>query len=109
MTAEETLSIADLQTLRQSYMPALERGGIFVPTRERYALGQALSVLLTLPGEREPVRVSGQVAWVSPEGAGERRPPGVGLHFGDADQAVRVRIEVLLAGRLDEDAPTYTL
>jgi len=49
------------------------------------------------------------VVWVSPEGVAGRRVPGIGIHFGTEDQAVRSRIESLLAGQLDKDASTYTL
>lgn len=111
MAAQKALSltIQDVPTLLSAYMPLLERGGIFVPTRERYALGQEVFLLLTLPGDAERVPVTGQVVWVSPEGVAGRRVPGIGIHFGAEDQAVRDRIETLLAGQLDKDAPTYTL
>ncbi|MDN3522236.1 PilZ domain-containing protein [Halomonas ramblicola] len=111
MAAQKALSlnIQDVQTLLSAYMPSLERGGIFVPTRERYELGQEIYLLLTLPGESDRVPVTGQVVWVSPEGVTGRRMPGVGIHFSVGDQAVRDRIENLLAGHLDKGTPTYTL
>lgn len=111
MVAQKALSlnIQDTQTLLSAYMPVLERGGIFVPTREHYALGQQIYLLLTLPGETERVPVTGQVVWITPEGASGRRMPGVGIHFSTADQAVRGRIESLLSGLLDKGASTYTL
>ncbi|MFC2990648.1 MULTISPECIES: PilZ domain-containing protein [Halomonas] len=111
MAAQKALSlnIQDVQTLLSAYMPMLERGGIFVPTRERYELGQEIYLLLTLPGESDRAPVTGQVVWVSPEGVSGRRMPGVGIHFSAGDQAVRDRIENLLAGHLDKGAPTYTL
>jgi type IV pilus assembly protein PilZ len=111
MAAQKALSltIQDVPTLLSAYMPSLERGGIFVPARERYELGQEVFLLLMLPGETERVPVSGQVVWVSPEGVAGRRVPGIGIHFGAEDQAVRGRIENLLAGQLDKGAPTYTL
>ncbi len=62
-----------------------------------------------LPGDEERVPVTGQVVWVSPEGVAGRRVPGIGIHFSPDDQAVRDRIETLLAGQLDKGAPTYTL
>ncbi|MFG6137504.1 MULTISPECIES: PilZ domain-containing protein [Halomonas] len=111
MSAQKALSltIRDIPTLLSAYMPSLERGGIFVPTRERYELGQEVFVLLTLPEESERLPVTGRVVWVSPEGVSGRRVPGIGVHFGVEDQGVRDHIETLLAGQLDKDAPTYTL
>ncbi|MGC3873058.1 PilZ domain-containing protein [Halomonas sp. GXIMD04776] len=104
-----SLTIKDTQTLLSAYMPMLERGGLFVPTKERYTLGQEIFLLLTLPGESERLPVTGHVVWMSPPGVGGRRIPGVGIHFGNDDQAVRDRIESLLAGKLNSDSPTYTL
>ncbi|MFG6178208.1 PilZ domain-containing protein [Halomonas sp. THAF12] len=111
MTAQKALSltIRDIPTLLSAYMPVLERGGIFVPTQERYELGQEVFVLLTLPDESERLPVTGQVVWISPEGVSGRRVPGIGVHFGVGDHAVRDKIENLLAGQLDKGAPTYTL
>lgn len=111
MAAQKALSltIQDVPTLLSAYMPVLERGGIFVPTRERYELGQEVFLLLMLPGDAERVPVTGQVVWVSPEGVAGRRVPGIGIHFSAQDQAVRDRIETLLAGHLDKGVPTYTL
>ena len=104
-----SLTIQDLPTLLSAYMPSLELGGIFVPTRERYTLDQEVLLLLTLPGDEERYPVTGQVVWVSPPGVTGRRVPGIGLHFRDEDQGVRNHIETLLAGQLDKGAPTYTL
>ena len=104
-----SLTIQDLPTLLSAYLPSLERGGIFVPTRERYTLDQEVLLLLTLPGDEERYPVTGQVVWVSPPGVTGRRVPGIGLHFRDEDQGVRNHIETLLAGQLDKGAPTYTL
>ncbi|GEK72325.1 MULTISPECIES: PilZ domain-containing protein [Halomonas] len=111
MSAQKALSltIRDIPTLLMAYMPSLERGGIFVPTRERYELGQEVFVLLTLPEQSERLPITGRVVWVSPEGVSGRRVPGIGVHFGLEDQAVRDHIETLLAGQLDKAAPTYTL
>jgi type IV pilus assembly protein PilZ len=111
MAAQKALSltIKDEQTLLSAYMPLLERGGIFVPTRERYALGQEVYLLLTLPGDNERLPVTGEVVWVSPDCVAIRRVPGIGIHFSPEDQGVRDRIETLLAGQLDKGAPTYTL
>ena len=104
-----SLTIRDTQTLLSAYMPTLERGGIFVPTQERYALEQEVFVLLTLPDESERLPVTGHVVWVSPPGVSGRRVPGIGVHFGADDQGVRARIENHLAGQLDKGTPTYTL
>ncbi|TDX32286.1 type IV pilus assembly protein PilZ [Modicisalibacter xianhensis] len=104
-----SLTIRDTQTLLSAYMPSLERGGIFVPTQERYMLGQEVFLLLTLPDESERLPVTGNVVWLSPPGVSGRRVPGIGIQFSADDQLVRDRIENHLAGQLDKGVATYTL
>lgn len=104
-----SLTFKDRATLLSAFMPTLERGGVFVPTRERYTLGQTVYLLLTMPGETERLPVTGQVVWISPPGVSGRRVPGIGVHFSPDDQRVRDRIENHLAGMLDKGTPTYTL
>ena len=111
MAAQKALSltIPDVSTLLSAYMPFLDHGGIFIPTDTPYALGQHVFLLLTLPGESERLSITGNVVWVSPEGVSGRRMPGIGLHFSQQDYPVRDRIETLLAGQLDNAAPSFTL
>lgn len=104
-----SLTIPDTQTLLSAYMPGLERGGIFVPTQERYMLGQEVFLLLTLPDESERLPLTGNVVWLSPPGVSGHRVPGIGIQFSADDRPVRDRIENHLAGQLDKDAATYTL
>ncbi len=107
MAAQKALSltIPDVPTLLSAYMPFLDRGGIFVPTKTLYSLGQPVVLLLTLPGVSERLSVTGQVIWISPEGVSGRRLPGIGVHFSQQDYSVRDRIETLLAGQLDKALP----
>jgi type IV pilus assembly protein PilZ len=111
MAAQKALSltIPDVPTLLSAYMPFLDRGGVFVPTKTLYGLGQSVMLLLTLPGESERLSVTGQVIWISPEGVSGRRMPGIGVHFSQQDYSVRDRIETLLAGQLDKAPPSFTL
>ncbi|WP_411161730.1 PilZ domain-containing protein [Chromohalobacter sp. HP20-39] len=108
--AQKALSLTfhDTQTLQAAYMPWLVRGGVFVPTQERYALGDTVYLLVTLPDESDRLPVSGTVAWLSPPGVGGRRVPGIGVHFSDADQRVRELIEARLEG-VTASRPSYTL
>lgn len=111
MTKVQALSLrfTDSATLLSAYMPSLENGGIFLPTRARYALGEPVQLLLSLPDDSPREPVSGRVVWVSPEGIAGRRVPGIGIHFAPDSQAVRAHIEALLAGQFDKGAATYTL
>ncbi|WP_106477081.1 PilZ domain-containing protein [Phytohalomonas tamaricis] len=111
MTAQKSLALTfdNSKTLLAAYMPVFERGGIFVPTRERFELGQRVNLRLRLPGEQEYISAVGEVAWVSPAGASGQRAPGIGVHFDAGEQALRTRIENHLAGMLGGDHASYTL
>ena len=58
-------SIDDKQELYRCYMPFLLNGGLFIPTRKRFRLGDEVLVLLTLMGE-ERMAIPGRVAWLTP-------------------------------------------
>ncbi|RKR06344.1 type IV pilus assembly protein PilZ [Kushneria sinocarnis] len=110
MASHKALSLAfdELETLQAAWMPQLEQGGIFVPTDERYALGERVYLLLRLPDEGERIPVSGVVAWVSPPGVSGRRAAGIGVHFDAAEHALRLRIERLLDGLGTPSRSGYT-
>ncbi|RUR42618.1 PilZ domain-containing protein [Vreelandella populi] len=102
------LNVPDIATLQAAYMPFLERGGIFVPTVTPHALGSQVHLLLTLPGEQQSIEVTGEVAWISPEGAADQRTPGIGVHFSLQNSLLCERIDALLKDQ-DVQAPSYTL
>lgn len=106
-----SLKIKDAAELYSSYMPFLKRGGLFVPTAQRHALGDEVVLLVTLAEETERLSVVGTVVWISPPGAQGNRAAGIGIHFnesGDAE-AARSRIENILAGTLSSERATYTM
>ncbi|HLT44426.1 MAG TPA: PilZ domain-containing protein [Luteimonas sp.] len=104
------LAIKDKAHLHGAWMPFVKGGGIFVPSIKRFALGDEVFLLLTLPESNEKYPVPGKVIWLTPPGAQGSRVAGVGVQFtegGDAE-AVRSRIEALLAG-MNADKPTNTM
>lgn len=104
-----SLALPDKATLYKSYMPFLKGGGLFVATAKPYKIHDEVFLLLTLPEEKERRPVSGRVAWLAQSPSGGR-PQGVGVQFVDTaeNEAVRSRIEVLLAG-MSVDHPTHTM
>ena len=105
-----TLAIKDKATLYGAYMPFIRGGGLFVPTPKRYFIGDEVFLLVTLPESSERMPVAGKVVWATPVGAQGNRPAGIGVQFNDnaEGEAVRSRIEALLAGQLASDRPTHT-
>ena len=106
-----SLAVKDKAALYNAYMPFVKGGGIFVPTPKRYFLGDEVFVLLTLPESSERLPVAGKVIWVTPVGAQGARTAGIGVQFSEGGEgdAVRNRIETLLAGTLNADKPTHTM
>ena len=67
--------------LYAAYVPILINGGIFVPTTRKYALGDDLYKLLSLPDSPQRYPVAGKVAWITPANAAGGRTQGVAVSF----------------------------
>jgi type IV pilus assembly protein PilZ len=106
-----SLAVKDKAQLYNAYMPYLKSGGIFVPTAKRYFIGDEVFLLLTLPESNERLPVAGKVVWVTPPGAQGNRTAGIGVQFADTPEgeAVKSKVETLLAGTLNADKPTQTM
>ncbi len=105
-----SLTIKDKSALYAAYMPFVKGGGLFIPTKKSYKVGEEVFMLLTLMDQKERLPVAGQVIWVTPPGAQGNRISGIGIQFGDQDNgAVRNQIEGLLAGALQSDRPTHSM
>jgi type IV pilus assembly protein PilZ len=94
-----SVNIPRRSDLEKSYMAWLKRGGLFVPTGEPYRLGDAIYLLLSLPGQTERISVDGEVVWIVPPTNSRKAPPGIGVQFSDteASRSLRTQIEALLA------------
>ena len=105
-----SIAIKDKQALYMSYMPFIENGGMFVPTKKDYALGDEMFLLVKIMDEVEPVHISGKVVWVSPDGALGNRPRGVGVQFGgDTARATQELIEAKLGASVSLTRATHTM
>ena len=106
-----SLAVKDKAALYNAYMPYMKNGGIFVPTPKRYFLGDEVFLLLTLPESSERLPIAGKVVWVTPVGAQGARSAGIGVQFPESSdgEAIKNRIETLLAGTLNADKPTHTM
>ena len=103
--------INDKAHLYQSYMPFVKNGGLFIPTKKNYTLGNEVFVLLTLMEEKEKIPFAGRVVWITPKGAQGNRQAGVGVQFNNdqSGNTVRNKIQTYLAGALNSDRPTHTM
>ncbi len=104
-----TINMKDKEVLYASYMPFVAQGGLFIPTNRDYKLGDELSILLGMPDVAEKRPVSGKVVWITPKGAQNNRPAGVGIQFDEQSSIARDLIETQLAGMIGGDKPTYSV
>lgn len=106
-----SLAIKDKHALYSAYMPFVKGGGVFVPTTKRYFIGDEVFLLVTLLEDKERLPVAGKVIWVTPPGAQGNRVAGIGVQFAETNEgeAVRGKIETLLAGIVNSDKPTQTM
>ncbi|OOV88249.1 pilus assembly protein PilZ [Oceanospirillum linum] len=96
------------EELYKAYMPFLHHGGLFLPTRSNFRLGQTLSLMLNLMDEPEKILVQAHVVWITPERAHGQRAAGIGVQFTEEHASLRDKIERYLSGQLDSERPTYT-
>ncbi len=103
-------NIENKQELYAAYMPFLMNGGLFVPTRKNFALGDEVLILLSLMGD-ERIAIPGRVAWITPAGSQRGIHSGVGIQFADSaeGQQAQTTIVSLLAGMLESEKPTRTI
>ncbi len=105
-----SITIKDKQALYMSYMPFIKNGGLFVPTKKDYNLGDEMFLLVTIMDEEEPLQISGKVVWVSPPGALGNKPRGIGLQFlGDTAKKTSSLIESKLGASVSLTRPTLTM
>ena len=105
-----SLTIKDKNALYAAYMPFVANGGLFIPTKREYRLGEEVFMLINLIDEPERLPVAGKIIWITPTGAEGYRATGVGVQFSDQDGGnARNKIETYLAGALESDRPTHTM
>ena len=92
-----------------SYMPFLKNGGLFIRTAEPYELGAAVELNILLPDSLEPSLVKGEVCWLTPTGAQNGTPAGIGVSFIDDPDKMRHQIEQSIARQLSSSEPTLTM
>ena len=105
-----SLSIKDKSALYAAYMPFLKKGGLFIPTENRFRLGDDVFLVLSLMDDPEQIPVVGCVVWITPKGAQGNRAAGIGVQFSEQEESqIRGKIEAHLAGALESDRSTHTM
>ena len=76
-----SLTIRDKSALYAAYMPFVNGGGLFIPTKKNYRLGEEVFMLLTLMEETEKIPVAGKIVWITPQGSQGNRAAGIDRVF----------------------------
>ncbi len=74
----------------------VSRGGLFVRTDGRVAIGKRLSLEIQVAGQPSAWPALGRVVWVRPSAEGPDRPAGLGVTLIDVDDAVSQAIDRLV-------------
>lgn len=91
-----SLVIKDLKVLYTAFMPFISNGGLFIPTKKKFNMGDVLSLMITLLDEHIKYSVNGKVVWITPNNA-HNRIPGIGLQFtGENAEKLYQKILILL-------------
>ncbi|TYK66796.1 PilZ domain-containing protein [Colwellia echini] len=92
-----------------AFMPFLKEGGVFVRTPRQYDLGDEVELHILLPDALEDSIVYGEVSWLTPAGAQNGTPPGIGVMFVKDPEKIRHQMEQILARHLNSSEPTLTM
>ena len=96
-----------------SYMSFLEYGGVFLPTNDKFDMGEEILLVLELVGlgKTEKIFIKTNVCWINANPSGSGRPKGVGLAFSSDESGLKAKtlFENILTGLLHNERPTYTM
>ncbi len=100
--------IKDALELNLSYMPFISNGGLFIPTKDNYNLGDEVTVNLQLPSKNDVIEIAGKVVWCTPKNALHHVIAGIGIQFTNQNAAsIRTLLESLLDKTVDVGGYTY--
>ncbi len=98
------------EMLYKAYMSFIQNGGLFIRTEQTFSLGDEVAVEVTVPSEKQPQNIIGQVIWITPLEAQNQFHPGIGIKLSDVDSGLmRDKIETYLAGMVMSDKETDSL
>src|SRR5690606_17721623 len=100
-----------IEVLYAAYMPFLKAGGLFIPTKKKFSMGDYLNLMITLPGSAEKNEVECHVVWITPVGSPGNKAAGIGVEFSNDPEGeeFRRKIEVLLAPKSKSTDATHTM
>jgi type IV pilus assembly protein PilZ len=104
-----TLEFITDRDLYQSYMPFMKKGGLFIRTTEHFELATEVKLIVTLPDSLESSEVLGNVSWITPLGAQNGTPAGIGVSFLEDRDNIRSQIDKAIGRLLNSSEPTLSM
>ena len=104
-----SVEIPNEDALYEHYMAFVQGGGVFVPTKKSYELGDDILFLLSIYLRPEPIPMTGKVVWVTHKGSASFKQEGVGVQLSADQEELKVDIEQALTGTVHSHKPTLTL
>ena len=103
------VNIPDRATLQASYMPFIQGGGLFVPSKNPIKMGEEVFVLAGLPEQTQKVPLTGKVVWISHKQT-MAKPQGFAIQLtGEKGIYYKNEAEKMLAGSMSLVRPSYTM
>jgi Tfp pilus assembly protein PilZ len=108
-------NIRERAALYASYMSFVKGGGMFVPTKKHFKMGEKIMLLMNISipthGIEEKLPVKGKVIWITPDNLQPGRVHGIGVQFNDDDvgRKAQIKIENALGRHLASTRATHTL
>tara|TARA_R110000787_G_scaffold11010_5_gene36922 strand:- start:305 stop:637 length:333 start_codon:yes stop_codon:yes gene_type:complete len=104
-----TLEFISDRDLYQSYMPFMKNGGLFIRTTEHFELLTDVKLIVTLPDSLESSEIKGKVSWITPIGAQNGTPAGIGVCFIEDPDNIRNQIDKSIGRLLNSPDPTLSM
>lgn len=102
-------NILDRATLQASFMPYIQGGGLFIPSKQQVKMGEEVFVLATLPEQSQKIPLTGKVIWISYKHSG-LKPQGFAIQLvGEKGIYYKMEAEKILAGTMSSDLPSFTM
>lgn len=90
-------TINDASDLYQCFIPFIERGGLFIPSKEVFEMGEVVELKLMFSDKEWSIEAP--VVWITPEAAvDDARPGGVGLQLKAEHENLYNEMQTLLVG-----------
>lgn len=104
-----SLEFISERDLYQAYMPFMKNGGLFIRTTEQFELSTEVLLHVTLPDSLESSEIKGKIAWITPIGAQNGTPAGIGVCFIDDPDNIRNQIDKAIGRLLNSSEPTLSM